>query len=58
MPKYPKNRKGKKPIRPKRGPDGRWISLPPEPNPLDDTEENIPADKALVTMGGLVIREQ
>jgi hypothetical protein len=57
MPKYPRKKKGKQPLRPKRGPDGRWLAPPPEPDPPDDQDGNVSAEDAPVTMGGLVIRE-
>ena len=63
MPKQ-SNKKGKKPLRPRRGPDGRWTAPSPDPDPPDDQgvvsaplitmgdDDEIP-----VTAGGLVIRE-
>ena len=61
MPKYPKNKKGKQPLRPQRGPDGRWKSLRPEPDPPDDQRAEAhlvtTIDEDPVTAGGLVIRE-
>src|SRR5258706_13962296 len=60
MPKYPKNKKGKQPLRPKRGLDGRWISRP-DPDPPDDqgaiAHSVNPTDETPVMAGGLVIRE-
>ncbi len=60
MPKYPKNKKGKQPLRPKRGLDRRWISCP-DPDPPDDqgaiAHSVNPTDKTPVMAGGLVIRE-
>ena len=63
MPKYPKNKKGKQPLRPRRGPDGRWIPPPPDPEPPDDqsadqsVRQTAPIDEGPVTARGLVIRE-
>ena len=53
MPKNSRNRKGKRPIRPMRGPDGRWVSRP-DPEPPDDALQD---EEAPITAGGLVIRE-
>ena len=55
--------KGKKPLRPRRGPDGRWIPPPPDPEPPDDQGVGQDAHAAAsvsetpVTAGGLVIRD-
>ena len=63
MPKYPKNKKGKRPLRPQRGPGGRWIPPPPDPEPPDDQGVGQDAHTAAsvsetpVTAGGLVIRD-
>src|SRR5258706_4515003 len=61
MPKYPKNKKGKQPLRPKRGLDGQWISCP-DPDPPDDqgviAHSVNPTDEMPVMAGGLVIRER
>ena len=62
----PKNtrKKGKQPLRPKRGTDGRWIPPSPDPDPPDDqgvdaTEAHLAdeTNELPVTAGGLVIRE-
>lgn len=62
MPKNPSNKKGKKPIRPRRGAGGRWAAPSPEPDPPDDLEAEYASlvaaeDEIPVTAGGLVIRE-
>ena len=60
MPKYPKNKKGKQPLRTRRGPDGRWIPPLPDPEPPDkhnDQGASVRAHETPVTAGGLVIRE-
>ena len=63
MPKYPRNKKGKRPLRPRRGPDGRWIPPPPDPEPPDDQGVGQDAHVAAsvsetpVMVGGLVIRD-
>ena len=60
MPKYPKNKKGKQPLRTSRGLDGRWLARP-DPDPPDDQGAQAHltnmADETPVTAGGLVIRE-
>jgi hypothetical protein len=62
MSKTPRNNKHKQPLRPRRGPDGRWLAPPPDPEPPDDQGAEsahlvtIP-DEMPVTAGGLVIRE-
>ena len=60
MPKN--NKKGKKPMRPQRGPHGQWIPASPDPDPPDDQELALAIlaaaqDEIPVTAGGLVIRE-
>src|SRR5258708_21764313 len=63
MKRITRNKKGKQPIRPRRGPDGRWLVQSPEPEPPDDQEAAYAAlsadrgDEAPITAGGLVIRE-
>ena len=60
MPKYPKNKKGKQPLRTRRGPDGRWIPPLPDPEPPDDHDDqgaSVRARETPVTAGGLAIRE-
>ena len=61
MPKYPKNKKGKQPLRPTQGPDRQWTSLHPDPDPPDDqgAKAHLVAilDETPVMAGGLVIRE-
>ena len=65
MPKQPNNKKGKKPIRPQRGPNGRWLPASPDPadaEPPDDQELALAIlaaveDEVPVTAGGLVIQE-
>jgi hypothetical protein len=62
MPKNSRTKKGKQPLHPRRGPDGRWLAPPPDPEPPDDQGAEsahlvtIP-DETPVTTGGLVIRE-
>ena len=60
MPKNARNKKGKQPLRPVRGPDGRWVRRP-DPEPPDDqgAEAQLVTsiEEAPITARGLVIRE-
>jgi hypothetical protein len=62
MSKTPCNNKHKQPLHPRRGPDGRWLTPPPNPEPPDNQGAEsahlvmIPNEMP-VTAGGLVIRE-
>jgi hypothetical protein len=61
MQRAPRNKQGKQPLRPKRGPDGRWFAPPPDPEPPDKRGAEKVAhlhkvtDDMSVTAGGLVI---
>jgi hypothetical protein len=61
MQRTPRNKQGKQPLRPKRGPDGRWLAPPPDPEPPDKQGAEKVAhlhkvtDDMPVTGGGLVI---
>jgi hypothetical protein len=64
MPKNSRTKKGKQPLRPRRGPDGRWLAPSPDPEPPDDQDQGAESahlvtipDETPVTAGGLVIRE-
>ena len=63
MPKYPKNKKGKRPLKPQRGLDRQWIPPLPDPEPPDNQGVGQGAHTAAsvsetpVMVGELVIRD-